>query len=100
MPPVRNARTLIERIVLSKVVEGELRTLDLDMHQSDQGYEIYVFDAEEDFEAPPLYCETFEDAKRMFAQYMDLIVHEPVLPTESVYDFAQRIYRKLSTKAS
>ncbi len=92
---MRNERTLIERIVLSKVAEGELRTLDLDLHRSDIGYEIYVFDAEEDFETPSIYCENFEEARVIFTRYMDLIVQESVLPLETLYDFSQRIYHVL-----
>lgn len=97
---MRNARTLMERIVLSKVVEGELRTLDLDLHHQDQKYAIYVFDAQEDFEAPAIFCSDLEEARIIFMKYMDLIIQESAFPTESVYDFAQRIYQKLITQST
>lgn len=92
---MRNARTLVERIALSKAIEGELRTFDVDLHVADGNYEVYIFDPDEAFEAPPFAFTTYEAAKAMFERCVQLIVAEPVSTTETPFDFADRIYDRL-----
>ncbi len=96
---MRNARTLIERVVIGKAIEGELRTFDVDLHQQeDSHYEVYVFDPEEAFSASPLEFSTYETAKDAFSAYVELIMQEPVLPTDAPVDFAERVFYKMTKK--
>jgi hypothetical protein len=92
---MRNARTLVERIVLSKAIEGELRTFDVDLHQTDGGYAVYVYDPDEAFTGDPLFASQFEQAKILFDECVALIMKEPVLSTDTPYDFAERVYDTL-----
>ncbi len=93
---VRNERTLVERVVVSKAIEGELRTFDVDMHVLHDIYEVYVFDPDEAFEQDPFTMPTYEQAKLLFDRCISLIMEEPASPTESPFDFAERIYAKLT----
>ncbi|MHB1627977.1 MAG: hypothetical protein ACYCVB_06330 [Bacilli bacterium] len=92
---MRNERTLLERVVLSKAIEGELRTFDIDLHDLGERFEVYVYDPEEAFEAEPVSCSSLVEAKRVFTRFMELIVVEPVHATDSPFDFAERVYGKL-----
>ena len=92
---MRNERTLLERVVLSKAIEGELRTFDIDLHDLGKRFEVYVYDPEEAFEAEPVACSSLAEAKRVFTRFMELIVAEPVRQTDSPFDFAERVYEKL-----
>ena len=93
---MRNASTLIERVTLSKAIEGELRTFEVDLHQTDGGYSVYVFDPDEAFDAEPLYFATAGEAKSVFLRFVTLIKEEPVSAIESPYDFAERVLWKLA----
>lgn len=93
---MRNERTLVERVVVSKAIEGELRTFDIDLHETDGSYAVYVFDPEEAFEQPPFTLATYEEAKLLFDRCISLIMEEPVSQTETPFDFAERIYTKLT----
>ncbi len=95
---MRNARTLIERVVIAKAIEGELRTFDVDLHHQGSSYEVYVFDPEEAFSASPLEFSTYDAAKDAFSAYVELIMHEPVLPTDAPVDFAERVFYKMTKK--
>ncbi len=95
---MRNARTLVERVVIGKAIEGELRTFDIDLHRKEDGFEVYVFDPEEAFTSTPLEFITYDQAKVAFSAYVDIIMQEPVLPTDAPIDFAERVYYKLTKK--
>lgn len=93
---MRNARTLIERVTLSKAIEGELHTFEVDLHDSDGGYQVYVFDPDEAFDVEPFHFSSLEEAKNVFARCVNLMKDERVSETESPYDFAERVLWKLS----
>lgn len=95
---MRNARTLIERVVIGKAIEGELRTFDVDLHHIDPLYAVYVFDPEEAFTAPPLEFSEYEEAKSTFTTYVEIMMEEPVFPTDAPMDFAERVFYKLTKK--
>lgn len=95
---MRNERTLVERIVLSKTIEGELRTFDVDLHSGDKRtYEVYIYDPEEAFSADPFVLTDYEEAKALFNRCVEEIIQEPVSMTDTLYDFAERITKKLHT---
>ncbi len=93
---MRNERTLVERVVVSKAIEGELRTFDVDLHDLKDRFEVYVFDPEEAFEQAPFTVLSFDEAKLLFDRCISLIMEEPASPTETPFDFAERIYAKLT----
>ena len=95
---MRNARTLVERVVIGKAIEGELRTFDVDLHRTEWAFEVYVFDPEEAFAATPLEFPTYDQAKEAFSAYVDIMMQEPVLPTDAPVDFAERVFYKLTKK--
>jgi len=94
---MRNSRTLVERMTLSKVIEGELHTIDIDLHQQDETFMVYVYDPNEAFAYEPFLYDDADTAQRMFANCSRLIMEEPVFPTESAFDFAERIYDMLQS---
>lgn len=96
---MRNAATLVERIVLSRAIEGELRTYDVDLHQTAGGYAVYVYDPEEAFAGEPLTVSTYSDAKSLFDACVALIMRETITMTDTAYDFAERVHEKLSLQA-
>lgn len=95
---MRNARTLIERVVIGKAIEGDLRTFDVDLHHDEDLYYVYVFDPEEAFSVDPFEFDDYEVAKNAFSTYVDLIMQEPVLTTDAPIDFADRVYMKMTKK--
>lgn len=96
---MRNARTLIERMTLSKAIDGELHTVDVDLHEIDGVFYVYVYDPNEEFESDPFTHDNLDDARQMFERCVSLIIEEPVYPAESAYDFAERIYDMLADPA-
>lgn len=96
---MRNARTLIERMTLSKAIDGELHTVDVDLHDIDGVFYVYVYDPNEAFGSDPFSLHSLEEAKALFDRCVYYIMAEPVYPTESAYDFAERIYDLLQTDA-
>ena len=95
---MRNARTLIERVVIAKAIEGELKTFDVDLHHNEEAYEVYVFDPEEAFTASPLSFPHYAEAKAAFSAYVEIIMQESVYPTDAPVDFAERVFFKLTKK--
>ncbi len=93
---MRNESTLVERIVLSKAIDGELRTFDIDLHRAGDGYQVYVYDPDEAFSPVARTHADYEQAKALFDDCVEKIIHEPVTFTDTVYDFAERIAEKLS----
>ena len=59
---------------------------------------MYVFDPEEAFSASPLEFSNYEVAKDAFSAYVELIMLEPVLPTDAPIDFAERVFYKMTKK--
>nr|NNM90739.1 hypothetical protein [Bacilli bacterium] len=93
---MRNETTLVERVVVSKAIEGELKTFDVDLHKTQDGYAVYVYDPEETFEEPPFLLTSIEKAKQVFDACITLIMQEPVSSTETPFYFAERVYVKLT----
>lgn len=92
---MRNAGTLVERMALAKAIEGELFTFDVDLHEIDGEFVVYVYDPEEAFDTPPQKFVRYEEAKAAFDRFVQLLREEPVMTAESVFDFAERILAKL-----
>ncbi|MCY0877086.1 MAG: hypothetical protein OWT28_12580 [Firmicutes bacterium] len=92
---MRNARTLIERMTLSKSIDGELHTFDVDLHEEAGQFLVYVYDPEEAFASNPFYYTSLQAAKQQFERYLRLIVDEPVRIGETAADFGERIYNAL-----
>ena len=92
---MRNAATLLERVTLSKAIEGEMHTFEVDLHQTGASFSVYVYDPEEAFDAPPFPFSDLADAKAAFNRCVELIKAESAVPTESAYDFAERVLARL-----
>lgn len=93
---MRNARTLLERTVLSKSIEGELRTFDIDLHETDAGYVMYVYDPEEAFETGTFTFAGYESAKAAFDGCVEILMREEVRDTDTPFDFAERVLEKIT----
>lgn len=92
---MRNAGTLVERMSLAKSIEGELFTFDVDLHEIGGEFIVYVYDPEEVFDAPPLRFAQYDEAKSAFDRFASLLREEPLVSTESPFDFAERILAKM-----
>lgn len=83
--------------MLSKAIDGEFRTFEVDLHGSDDTFWVYAYDADESFEAHPFQFASYESAKSTFGLFATLIAEEPVLPTDTAFEFADRVLSRLAT---
>lgn len=92
---MRNARTLVERMTLSKAIDGDLHTFDVDLHEDAGQFLVYVYDPDEAFTADAFAYGDMHLARRQFERCLKLIVEEPVRIGETAADFGERIYALL-----
>lgn len=88
---MRNERTLVERVVLSKAIDGGLHTFEVDIHREGDRFIVYVYDPDESFESPPLSFREDHHAREAFEAFIRAIATEPVQPTDTAYEFAERV---------
>lgn len=88
---MRNARTLVERVVLSKAIDGGLHTFEVDLHRDSDRFTVYVYDPDESFESPPLSFREARPAREAFEAFIQAIAMEPVQLTDTAYEFAERV---------
>lgn len=90
-----NNHSLIERFTIGKVLEGELRTIYIDLHMNDNIYQVYMFDHENTFDLTPFEFSNYDIAIKALFIFADLAMQETVLLADTPIEFAERIHFKM-----